>query len=794
MKQAARAKGADAAKSRETFFKKGGGQGFFRHARSGDSFFARSSPDQGVVQPKLRVGQPNDVYEREADHVADKVAAQVSGGGMLQKKCAHCEKEEKLQEKEDDQKPVKDEIRKKPIFESNAEPPEDPVVQRKSKTGGQLVPTHIENNLKASKGAGSPLPETTRGQMESSFGADLGNVRIHDNGAAAAMNKDLHAQAFTHGSDIYFNTGKYDTGSKDGKHLLAHELTHVRQQTGGDQSVQRLPSWDDIKEGVSEAAEEVGEGLSEVGSAVKSAAGEVGEGLAKVESAVGSVAGEVGEALDWLASEAGKLALALANDLLSQFGGSIKLLPDGGIQITLPNVTVVDRYSQTFPWDASTPDQLLAQLPIELGPLGLIFLTLYARGELHAALTAGIGPVQLKDMVLTIDPKADYYSGAGSLSAAAEIGGTLELTGIIGGLADWNCAIEVVRLEGGLSGLGRAGVSMELKDSVLVTYSGGEFNFENKLNLENCLRFSFDLNALANLFLLQSPVWSGNWTLANWPWERCWPFALAIRGGSQEPYQGGGGSSGGGGASGSYGDDNVLDGGAAPGGAPPATGVLPTGNVETGNAAGGAAPSAGGQPNQPGWDASELIKTLFSASSPNPQLNLSAVDAKTKETIQAACPIKKDESSKPYTWNDSVYDGRKGVLTYSKKRPDIPDSGYIPHGHHVWPKNIAGPEKQTLLNVAGGIHQREIHGTGGVHDFLSNALSAEMEGKRISRHKSDAGNQKLIGKMRDDLPLRIKVANLLQNYYKKYRDQSDPQMPVSAYLRGIEESVNNLDS
>jgi len=46
------------------------------------------------------------------------------------------------------------------------------------------------------------------------------------------MNKELNAQAFTHGRDIYFNAGKYDPESTQGKKLLAHELTHVVQQTG----------------------------------------------------------------------------------------------------------------------------------------------------------------------------------------------------------------------------------------------------------------------------------------------------------------------------------------------------------------------------------------------------------------------------------------------------------------------------------------------------------------------------------------------------------------------------------
>ena len=52
-------------------------------------------------------------------------------------------------------------------------------------------------------------------------------------GNAVQMNQGLNARAFTHGSDIYFNSGQYQPGSSDGKRLLAHELTHVVQQNGG---------------------------------------------------------------------------------------------------------------------------------------------------------------------------------------------------------------------------------------------------------------------------------------------------------------------------------------------------------------------------------------------------------------------------------------------------------------------------------------------------------------------------------------------------------------------------------
>jgi hypothetical protein len=56
------------------------------------------------------------------------------------------------------------------------------------------------------------------------------------------MNKQLHAHAFTHGSDIYFNNEKYSPESFSGKHLLAHELTHVVQQSSGLSHKKRVES------------------------------------------------------------------------------------------------------------------------------------------------------------------------------------------------------------------------------------------------------------------------------------------------------------------------------------------------------------------------------------------------------------------------------------------------------------------------------------------------------------------------------------------------------------------------
>ena len=105
-----------------------------------------------------------------------------------------------------------------------------PVQKKADHSDSQTANPAIENSLNSSKGSGHPLPEDTRQKMESSMGADFSEVRIHNDSNAASLSKDLNAQAFTHGNDIYFNSGKYDTSSAGGQHLLAHELTHTIQQ------------------------------------------------------------------------------------------------------------------------------------------------------------------------------------------------------------------------------------------------------------------------------------------------------------------------------------------------------------------------------------------------------------------------------------------------------------------------------------------------------------------------------------------------------------------------------------
>ncbi|RMA58862.1 eCIS core domain-containing protein [Ulvibacter antarcticus] len=101
------------------------------------------------------------------------------------------------------------------------------------------VTPKLENLLSKSKGRGQNLDSGVRSQMESRFGADFGSVKVHKDSNAISMNKQLRAQAFTNGHDIFFNSGKYNPSSKSGKKLIAHELTHTIQQGASGNQIQR---------------------------------------------------------------------------------------------------------------------------------------------------------------------------------------------------------------------------------------------------------------------------------------------------------------------------------------------------------------------------------------------------------------------------------------------------------------------------------------------------------------------------------------------------------------------------
>lgn len=199
----------------------------------------------GAVQAKLTVSRPDDIYEQEADRVADQVMRMQEPVVQTKPGCPFangpsCGEEEGVQTKP---LPISPLLQKQPIEEEEelkrkAVEEEEEVVHAKNETAEPPeVSNDVEHAIHTLSG-GSRLPETVRSFMEPRFGTDFSRVRMHNDAGAAELARSVNAQAFTVGRDIVFGAGRYSPETESGKRLLAHELTHVVQQ-GGDMKRQK---------------------------------------------------------------------------------------------------------------------------------------------------------------------------------------------------------------------------------------------------------------------------------------------------------------------------------------------------------------------------------------------------------------------------------------------------------------------------------------------------------------------------------------------------------------------------
>jgi hypothetical protein len=163
------------------------------------------------VQAKMLINQPNDAHEVEADKMADNVVSSKADGATRSVS------------------PVTPSIT--PVQLQKASDKEDAVsVQSKE----QHVASATATKITGAKSSGRPLEKKVKNTMENSFGADFSKVRVHTGVEAEQMSEGLNAQAFTHENNVFFNRGKYNPETREGKHLLAHELTHTLQQKGSE--------------------------------------------------------------------------------------------------------------------------------------------------------------------------------------------------------------------------------------------------------------------------------------------------------------------------------------------------------------------------------------------------------------------------------------------------------------------------------------------------------------------------------------------------------------------------------
>jgi Domain of unknown function (DUF4157)/Regulator of G protein signaling domain len=161
------------------------------------------------IQPKLTIGAVGDKYEQEADTVASQVVNRMDS-------------------------PVAPTVQRKEMLPEDEELMMKPTVQRYSDNQESVAATpDLEASIQQSRGGGEPLPDNIRQPMEQEFGADFSAVKVHANSQADKLNSAIQAKAFTTRQDIFFKQGEYSPNTRGGKELLAHELTHVMQQNGG---------------------------------------------------------------------------------------------------------------------------------------------------------------------------------------------------------------------------------------------------------------------------------------------------------------------------------------------------------------------------------------------------------------------------------------------------------------------------------------------------------------------------------------------------------------------------------
>lgn len=193
----------------------------------------------------LRIGEPNDTFEQEADRVADEVLAgtraptwslasvhlgqvrrqpaPTPSASALQRKCAcggtagpdgECEQCKKKREAS---------------------------LQRKSNgaAGPSMAPPIVHEVLRS---PGQPLDTATRRLFEPLFGHDFGHVRVHTGPQADKSARSVSAVAFTVGNHLVFGDGRFAPHSDPGKRLIAHELTHTLQQAGASHALSDTPT------------------------------------------------------------------------------------------------------------------------------------------------------------------------------------------------------------------------------------------------------------------------------------------------------------------------------------------------------------------------------------------------------------------------------------------------------------------------------------------------------------------------------------------------------------------------
>lgn len=154
-----------------------------------------------LVQARLSVSSPSDSFEHEAESMADEFVKSIHGRTVSAPTTS--------------------------VGSVARSVPDNGLVEG---SGGLATTDDTASAIMSARAGGQALSGDVRSRFEGFFGADLGGVKIHNDGTSDNLCRSINAEAFTTGNDVFFSSRSFKPGSSSGDHLLAHELTHVVQQ------------------------------------------------------------------------------------------------------------------------------------------------------------------------------------------------------------------------------------------------------------------------------------------------------------------------------------------------------------------------------------------------------------------------------------------------------------------------------------------------------------------------------------------------------------------------------------
>jgi hypothetical protein len=193
------------------------------------------------VQTRLAFNQPGDEYEQEADRMAEQVMRM---DNAEHSPSATTFSQRRIQRQANDEFPQytgkADDLSKENSPKSKEKPT---TLQRGIQHAtplGDVLPTI--NQVLPTDG-GFPLEDDTRRFMEQRFQHNFTQVRVHTSPQAAKLARTVNARAYTIGNNMVFDEGQYAPETNIGRRLLAHELTHVVQQTSAHRGISDITIW-----------------------------------------------------------------------------------------------------------------------------------------------------------------------------------------------------------------------------------------------------------------------------------------------------------------------------------------------------------------------------------------------------------------------------------------------------------------------------------------------------------------------------------------------------------------------